>query len=177
MFVKLAAAGVLALAGVAVAAPSASAAPSAFAAVDSRPSDPRLKAPDVAPAEDGDVKAQVAGWYTVYNATGQTLTLVNHWMYGGSWEGAEPINGTTVRPGHSYQFGVTMWFLQANQGILDFQIGDANEYLRVTAVPQFAQGVKDSYFLHATGRYTTSVGGEFRSTLTITSATPAVHDL
>jgi hypothetical protein len=183
MFVKIAAAGVLALGGIAVAAPVATAQPSPTAvavapfASDSLSSDSKLTTPEVATSEDGEVKAQIAGWYTVYNATGQTLTLVNHWMNDGTWEGAEPINGTTVRPGHSYQFGVTLWFLRGNQGILDFQIGDTDEYLRVTAVPQFAEGVKDSHFLNGTGKYTTSVGGDFRSTLALTSSTPVVHDL
>ena len=61
-----------------------------------------------------------------------------------------------------------MYVFQRDEGIFDLQIGNTDEYLRVTAEPAFADGVRQSHFLNDTGTYQLGVSGTWRDILTVT---------
>ena len=117
-------------------------------------------------ATTDDMSAQsVVGYYDVVNATSQDLTVVA--VHHGDFEG-RPVEGTVIAPGQKLHFGVIMYVFQRDEGIFDLQIGSTDEYLRVTAEPAFADGVRQSHFLNDTGTYQLGVSGTWRDILTVT---------
>ena len=117
-------------------------------------------------ATTDDMSAQsVVGYYDVVNATSQDLTVVA--VHHGDFEG-RPVEGTVIAPGQKLHFGVIMYVFQRDEGIFDLQIGNTDEYLRVTAEPAFADGVRHSHFLNDTGTYQLGVSGTWRDILTVT---------
>jgi len=117
-------------------------------------------------ATTDDMSAQsVIGYYDVVNATSQDLTVVA--VHHDDFEG-RPVEGTVIAPGQKLHFGVVMYVFQRDEGIVDLQIGNTDEYLRVTDEPAFADGVRQSHFLNDTGTYQLGVSGTWRDILTVT---------
>jgi hypothetical protein len=118
-----------------------------------------------AAATTDDMSAQsVVGYYDVVNTTSENLTVVA--VHHGDFEG-RPVEGTVIAPGQKLHFGVVLYVFQRDEGIFDMRIGDTDEYLRVTAEPAFADGVRQSHFLNDSGTYQLGVSGTWRDVLTV----------
>ena len=177
MIVKLMAAGSIALAGLAVAAPAASAEPASGGGSQT-----------ITTRSEGDVQAQYAGQYTLYNLSDQVLTIDSHWVTQTTWDGIEPKDGTKIYPGQSLRFGVTAKGTNGHDaGWVYLRVGETKSFVVAVAKPTFSVGFRDSRVDHepwaespldyGDKAFKVTPSGTWNSVLTVTSATNRTHNL
>ena len=178
MILKVIAASAIAVGGLTLFAPTAMA--------DTSSSGTETKAGSV--TSQGEVQAQYAGTYDLYNLSDQVLTIESHWVSQTTWNGIEPVDGTKIYPGQSLHFAVNAKGTDGRDaGWVYLRVGQTKSYIVAVAKPTFQVGFRDSRVDYESLRespldygdnaFQVTVGGTNRSTLTVTSTKNRTHHL